>query len=142
MAEASREDREILAKARIAALKTSLALTASQEPHWATVETTLHDVAKERLASREQLRQTRAGRRGQAPDVGAILHDAASRYRARAGQIEKFADAAGPLLGSLDEGQKRRFIMVLRKAARSRSIGSPWQGMISFVRRSAAARKA
>jgi hypothetical protein len=32
----------------------------------------------------------------------------------RAADLRKLADAAGPLYGSLDEGQKRRFIQYLR----------------------------
>jgi hypothetical protein len=33
----------------------------------------------------------------------------------RAGDLRKLADAAGPLYGSLDDGQRRRFLEFLRK---------------------------
>ena len=48
--------------------------------------------------------------RDRAPDLVAEMRDRADIMTARADDFRKFADAAGPLYGSLDDRQKRRFL--------------------------------
>lgn len=48
--------------------------------------------------------------RDRAPDLVADLRNRADMMTTRADDFRKFADASGPLYGSLDERQKRRFL--------------------------------
>ena len=48
--------------------------------------------------------------RDRAPDLVADMRNRADMMAARADDFRKFADAAGPLYGSLDDRQKRRFL--------------------------------
>ena len=121
------EDVAALTDARIAALKAGLKLTAEQEKNWPAVEAAIRELAKER-ASRAQARhermQTRRNAReqGQAadarPDVIARLREGADAMSGRAAGLKKLADAAEPLYKSLDDGQKRRFSLLLRAGGR------------------------
>ncbi len=104
----SAEDIAAFGDARIAALKAGLKLTAEQEQHWPAVEEALRDVAKqraERYAAREADRSA---------DFIKRLADRAESMEARGAALKKLADAAAPLYGSLDDSQKRRFVMLAR----------------------------
>ena len=111
----SQEDISALTDARIAALKAGLKLTAEQEKNWPAVETAIRDLAKQR-ADRFAERQARPRERGarQRPDMIARLRRGADAMTKRAAALTKLADAAEPLYKSLDEGQKRRFTLLLR----------------------------
>ena len=107
------DDRAAFTDARIAAFKTALKLTPTQEKNWPAVEQAIRDISKERIARRE-------ARRAAAPRADAIerLRDRADALTTRAAALKRLADAEQPLYQSLDEAQKRRFGMVVRFAAR------------------------
>ena len=109
----SPEDRAAFTDARIAAVHAGLKLNADQEKLWPPVEAAVRDLAK--------LRIDRANARMAREDKGddAAVEDPVARLRARADNmaatsaaLKKVADAADPLYKTLDDGQKRR-LMVL-----------------------------
>ena len=59
-------------------------------------------------------------RSSRGPDAIGRLRQGADAMTARAAGLKKLADAAEPLYKSLDDGQKRRFAMLLRMGGRSR----------------------
>ncbi len=114
----SAEDRAAFTDAHIAALKAGLKLTPAQEKNWPAVDAALRDVAKAR-ASRMAEWHEKAKEHGERPEVIESLHQGARALMARAGEMDKIADAAKPLYESLDDAQKRRFGMLLRAISRS-----------------------
>jgi hypothetical protein len=108
--------------ARIAGLKAGLKLTAEQEKNWPAVEAAMRDLAKQRAdrakarAERREARKSGADNNAARPsrDFIAGLRQSADSMSERAGDLKKLADAAEPLYKSLDEGQKRRFAVLLR----------------------------
>jgi hypothetical protein len=113
----SAEDVSAFSDARIAALHAGLKLTAEQEKNWPAVETALRDIAKqrsERFAARASADRP--------TDPIARLNLRAEAMTQRGAALKKLADAAGPLYQSLDEGQKRRF-MVLARLGQERQFG-------------------
>ncbi|MDB5558177.1 MAG: hypothetical protein JWQ36_1111 [Enterovirga sp.] len=110
----SPEDRAAFTDARIAALHAGLKLNADQEKLWPPVEAAIRGLAKQRQEARQARRERFAAMRqeGAAPDVPGTLRFMAERQAASADALRKLADAAQPLYGSLDEGQKRRFSML------------------------------
>jgi hypothetical protein len=125
---ASAEDVAAFTDARVAGLKAGLKLSAEQEKNWPAVETAIRDLAKAR-ADRMKERDDRVGdrreaRRGAdnaqrpAPDAIGRLRHGADAIGARAAGLTKLADAAEPLYKSLDDGQKRRFAVLLHMRGR------------------------
>lgn len=115
----SAEDISAFGDARIAALHAGLKLTAEQEKNWPAVESALRDIAKqrsERFAARASADRP--------TDPIARLNLRAEAMTQRGAALKKLADAAGPLYQSLDEGQKRRF-MVLAWLGQDRQFGGP-----------------
>lgn len=103
------EDIGAFADARIAALKTGLKLNADQEKNWPAVEGAIRDLAKQRA--------DRFAARASAPrpnDPIERLRTRADAMTAAAAGLKKLADAAAPLYQTLDEGQKRRFVVLAR----------------------------
>jgi hypothetical protein len=105
----SAEDVSAFGDARIAGLKAGLRLTAEQEKHWPAFEKALRDRAK--------LRSERFAARASADSPA----DPIARLRTRAETIlqtgttlKAVADTAAPLYQSLDEAQKRRFMILSR----------------------------
>jgi hypothetical protein len=115
----SAEDVTALTDARIASLKAGLKLTAEQEKNWPAVETAMRDMAKER-ADRMAARRggDNAQQRQSRPDAMARLRQGADAMTTRAASLKKLADAAEPLYKSLDDGQKRRFAVLLHMGGR------------------------
>jgi hypothetical protein len=119
--------------ARIAKLKADLRLTDDQSKNWGSLQTALHDIAVTRANRELQPRQApqapRGGRaaeqqadddeRSNVPDEIERMRKEADFLADRATDLRKFADAAGPLYSSLDDGQKRRFIQYLRSARKN-----------------------
>ena len=129
----SAEDVAALTDARVAGLKAGLKLTAEQEKNWPAVETAIRDLAKERGDRIKERAARREARRGgdnaqqAGSDAIARLRQGADAMTARAASLKKLADASEPLYKSLDDGQKRRFTMLLRMGGR---LGGPehrWQ---------------
>ena len=112
----SAEDVTALTDARVASLKAGLKLTAEQEKHWPAVEAAMRDRAKERADRAATRREAREARRG--GDAMARLRQGADAMTARAASLKKLADAAEPLYKSLDDGQKRRFAVLLHMGGR------------------------
>jgi zinc resistance-associated protein len=129
----SAEDVAALTDARIAALKAGLKLTADQERHWPAVETAIRDLSKQRADRMKEFADRMAARReARRSDNAPPAADAIGRLRrgadalsTRATALKKLADAADPLYRSLDEGQKRRFGLLLRMGGRAGP--GPWR---------------
>ena len=109
----SPEDRQAFADARIAALHAGLKLNADQEKLWPPVEEAMRAVAKVRREQREAGRE-RGGREAFERDLPGALRGLADAGTARADALRKLADATGPLYATLDEGQKRRALVLAR----------------------------
>ncbi len=100
------EDITALGDARIAALKAGLKLTPDQEKLWPAMEEAMRGVTKQRADSY-------AARSADRPsDPIERLAARAESIEARGAALKKLAAAAAPLYGSLDESQKRRFMML------------------------------
>ncbi len=118
----SAEDVQALTDARVAALKTGLRLSAEQERHWPALETAIRDLAKQRADRMNEFADRRAARRdaqgagnaADAPDAIGRLRRGADAMNAMSTSLKKLADAAEPLYQSLDDGQKRRFGVLMR----------------------------
>jgi len=112
------EDVAALGDARIAALKAGLKLTPEQEKNWPAVETAMRDLAKqrsERFAARASAEKPK--------DPIERLSLRADMMQQRGTALKKLADAAGPLYKSLDDSQKRRFLVLARLDAREGMMG-------------------
>ncbi len=106
-------DISAFADARIAALHAGLTLTPDQEKNWPAVQSALQDLAKqrtERIAARANAERPK--------DPVERLNQRAKRLSERGAALQKLADAADPLYKSLDDAQKRRFIVLARLDAR------------------------
>jgi len=113
----SAEDVSALTDARVAALRAGLKLTTDQERYWPGFEQSYRDVAKlraeqraARASERERLRNGSQVRR----DPIERLQSVADALSKRGAALKQLADAAGPLYQSLDEHQKRRFLLLSR----------------------------
>ncbi|MBY6242182.1 Spy/CpxP family protein refolding chaperone [Methylosinus sp. Sm6] len=114
--EMSTEDHAAFIDAKVAALKAGLKLTPAQEKNWPAVETALRDIGKARQArfaeAKEKFKDMQEHR-----SVIDGLRFRSKALAARSAEAEKLADAAKPLYDSLDDGQKRRFGLLLRTIA-------------------------
>jgi len=116
----SAEDISAFGDARIAALHAGLKLTAEQEKNWPAVESALRELGKQRS---ERYAARASGDRPRDPIER--LNMRADAMGQRAAALKKLADAAGPLYKSLDDSQKRRFVMLARLGARQ---DGHWRG--------------
>jgi zinc resistance-associated protein len=116
----SAEDISAFGDAGIAALHAGLKLTPEQEKNWPAVESALRELAKQRS---ERYAARASGDRPQDPIER--LNTRADAMGQRAAALKKLADAAGPLYKSLDDSQKRRFVMLARLGARQ---DGHWRG--------------
>src|SRR3954449_455705 len=107
----SPEDLAAFTDARVAALRAGLKLTPDQEKLWPPVEDALRGLVTLR---REQVRAWRESRGQNRDDIPGLLRGMADRQAARADALRKLADAATPLYASMDEGQKRRALVLAR----------------------------
>jgi hypothetical protein len=121
-------DREAFAFAEFVALKAALRLTPDQEKNWPPVESALIVALGARAARGKEVREVRSKK---GLDLAYRLRDRAKGLRSRAEHIEKLADAAGPLLNSLDEAQTLRFGLVLRAYSRQRQARRAWRRLSS-----------
>ncbi|WP_342149598.1 Spy/CpxP family protein refolding chaperone [Methylorubrum sp. SB2] len=118
----SPEDRAAFTDARLAALRAGLKLTPDQEKLWPPVETAIRDLAKQRDAQRTARRE----RGRMVDDAPVALRGMADAATARGEALRKLADATTPLFATLDEGQKRR-AMVLARPLRPGGGGHHWR---------------
>jgi len=112
------EDIAAFSDARIAALHAGLKLNAEQEKSWPAVESALRDLAKQRA---EWFAARASADRPKDPIERLTMR--ADVMGQRAAALKKLADAAGPLYKSLDDAQKRRFVMLARLGARQEGGG-------------------
>jgi hypothetical protein len=119
------EDLGAFTDARVAALKAGLELTPDQAKNWPAFEQAYRNIAQLRrnrfMARRDQT--------GQAIDQSFADRlqrraDAVAQYGAA---LEDLAKAAKPLYQSLDDGQKRRFIMLAHLARRHYGHRATWR---------------
>jgi hypothetical protein len=126
-------DHQALLDARLAGLKAGLKLTADQDPLWAPFEAAVRDDANLRMnqmkLSMERMQQMREmmqgmkesedlkemAAQGQAVSPVDRLAAVGQRLSERGAAITKVAEAAKPLYASLDDSQKRRFVMLGRE---------------------------
>src|ERR1700730_5195948 len=106
----SREDAGAFVEARIAALHSGLALTPDQERMWPAFEQAYREMAKLRLERSL----------GAAPPPTdnpiARMQRRADALARQGAALKGLADAAAPLWQSFDDGQKRRFAVLVRPA--------------------------
>jgi hypothetical protein len=107
------DDRAAFLDARVAALHAGLRLTPDQERAWPAFEQAYRDLAATRG-------DRTAGPRAEQPlDPIQRAQRNADALAARSAALKRYADAAAPLYQSLDENQKRRFV-ILSRAERPR----------------------
>jgi len=114
----SAEDRAVLLDARIGAIKAVLKLTPDQEKLWDPVETFLRKRAalhSQRVQEmRERVTQLRDGV-GPVFDPIVRMRSEADRMSADATLMREFANAAAPLYTALNDDQKRRVFLLLKR---------------------------
>lgn len=121
----SSEDMDAFADARIAALRAGLKLSADQEKLWPAVEDAIRGLVKQR---RDQMQERQESRGQRSDDVPGIIRGMADRQAARAEGLRKLADATAPLYATLDEGQKRRLQVLMRRLRPHGMIGGRGYG--------------
>jgi hypothetical protein len=119
----SPQDRTALADARIAAVHAGLTLKPDQEKLWPPVEKAIRDFAKLRIdradakkESKSEAKKNDAQKKQEPVDQVARLRSRADRMAENAAALKKIADAADPLYKTLDDGQKRRLMVLTRMA--------------------------
>jgi hypothetical protein len=112
----SREDAAAFLEARIAALHAGLQLTPEQERQWPAFEQAYRERGKLRLA------RVAAGP-PPAEDPIARLQRRADALTQQGAVLKRLADAAAPLWQSFDEGQKRRFAVLVRPFSQRTGLG-------------------
>ena len=95
------EDRAAVVDARIAAHKAALKLTPDQEKNWPTYEAALQTV-KLRVERHQEQKPS---------NPVELLRQRAEDLSAASAALKQLADAEEPLLNSLDDTQKRLFLM-------------------------------
>jgi hypothetical protein len=123
------EEHEAMLDARLAGLKAGLRLTSDQEKLWPPFEAAVRDAAKlhmdqmKSMMDRMQKMRDMMRSMQQSEDMDAAggalspidrLEAMGRRMSERGAAIEKVADAAKPLYESLDDSQKRRFVLLGR----------------------------
>ena len=113
-------DHEAMLDAKLAGLRAGLRLNADQEKLWPAFETALRDAANlhmEQMKSMmERMRKMHETMMRGEPDEAMSpldrLEVMGQRMSERGAAIEKVAAAGQPLYASLDDSQKRRFVML------------------------------
>ena len=105
-------NRKAFVDARLAALHAGLQLTPQQEPLWSPVESALRDVGKARHGMR-MMRRMNENMGDDDANPTARLKQRGEHLVALGQAIDKLADAAGPLVGSLSPDQKDRLPILL-----------------------------
>ena len=117
-------DHEAFLDAKLAGLKAGLRLTSDQEKLWPPFETAIRDAAKLHMEQMKSMmdrmrKMHEMMMQGAAPGEGGSpidrLEVLGQRLSERGAAIEKVADAGKPLYASLDDSQKRRFVLLARE---------------------------
>lgn len=114
-------DHEAFLDAKLAGLKAGLKLTSDQDKLWPPFEAAVRDAAqlhmeqmKSMMERMQKMRETMQGMSGDALSPIDRLQAMGQHLSARGAAIEKVAEAGKPLYESLDDSQKRRFVMLGR----------------------------
>lgn len=115
-------DHQALLDARLAGLKAGLKLTNDQEKLWPPFEAAVRDAAKLRMEQMksmiermQKMRDMMEGSPGLAVSPVDRLATLGQRLSERGAAITKVAEAAKPLYASLDDSQKRLFVILSRE---------------------------
>jgi hypothetical protein len=120
--------------ARIARLKADLRLTAGQEGYWSKLEGALKDISKRRAdrfvaqwnderTAREAARDNKNdNQRPEPPTPMERMRRTAEAMNLQAADLKTVADAAEPIYGKLDEGQRRTLEGALREQLAARPV--------------------
>ena len=115
-------DHQALLDARLAGLKAGLKLTNDQEKLWPPFEAAVRDAAKLRMEQMksmiermQKMRDMMEGSPGPAVSPVDRLATLGQRLSERGAAITKVAEAAKPLYASLDDSQKRLFVILSRE---------------------------
>lgn len=123
------ENAAAFSDARIAGLKAGLRMNAEQEKLWPAVEQALRDLAQQRIDGRiERMEAFRERKNGEHPNLLGRMRSRADTLVQRGDGLKKLVDAADPLYASLDEAQKHRFDILLRRARFAEWDGPPGRG--------------
>ena len=114
------EDRAAFLDARIAAVHAGLKLTPDQEKLWPPVEAAVRDFAKLRIDRANARMKAENDQQDQqkSEDLVARLRERADNMAVSAAALKKIADAADPLYKALDDGQKRRLVLLTHRGGR------------------------
>ena len=112
-------DRQTMLDAKLAGMKSGLALTADQDKLWAPFEAAVKDADKSRMDAMGRMMQSRAD--GERMSPVDRLDAMADRLSQGGANVKKIADAAKPLYASLDNSQKHKFGMLGRMLMPERS---------------------
>lgn len=110
----SPEDVAALADSRMAALKSGLKIKPEQQKAWDAFDAAVRDLAKkraDRLA--ELINENQKTPRPAIVNPADVLRLRAKAMTQSAADLGKYADAIDPLFKSLDDAQKRRFLVLL-----------------------------
>ncbi len=117
-------DHEALLNAKLAGLKAGLGLNPDQDKLWEPFEAAVRDAAQMRMQHMKERMEMMRGmtgpgmgedeEEGEAASPVDRLEALADRMSEGAAAIKKIADAAKPLYASLDDTQKRVFVMLSR----------------------------
>jgi hypothetical protein len=123
------EDAAALTDARIAALRTGLKLSAEQEKLWPPIESAIRALAKQRADRMMARADARGGDNNppSRPDPLERMRRNADAMSASGAALKQLADAAEPLYKTFDDGQKRRFTMLLRMGGQGHDGPPPWR---------------
>ena len=119
-------DRQYMLDAKLAGMKAALKLTAEQEKLWPAFETAVRDAAKMRMEAMQAHREEMKG--GERPSPVAMITEMSDRLAKASDELKKIADAATPLYGSLDDGQKGHFGPLLRMLREGGEHRGGWRG--------------
>jgi hypothetical protein len=116
------DDHEAMLDAKVAGLRAGLRLTSDQEKLWPPFETAIRDAAKLHMEQMKSMMERMQkmheammqGESGEAVSPIDRLEAMGQGMSARGAAIEKVAEAGKPLYASLDDSQKRRFVMLGR----------------------------
>jgi zinc resistance-associated protein len=131
-------DHEAFLDAKLAGLKAGLRLTTDQDELWPPFETAIRDAAKLHMEQMKSMmdrmrKMHEMMMQGSAPGEGGSpidrLEVLGQRLSERGAAIEKVADAGKPLYASLDDSQKRRFVLLGRELIML-GHGHPGMGMM------------
>jgi hypothetical protein len=99
--------------ARLAALRAGLVLNAEQDKHWPAFEQAARELQQLRVNRVSAMREARRDER-RTFDPVERLRQRATRMTESGTALKKLADATDPLYRSLDDAQRRRFVILSR----------------------------